>query len=742
MKTFRLAAIALFLAACHPLSQTVQPTSQPGASTQDSRALWGRAASVYQAQAIESDLKPFGTIALLDAANAVVATGTTDGGGAFSLNPFVSWTPTTNAVYVLELSKRFEGSNEGAALRLRTLVSWTGTHWTSVSGTTAAGSGVLINAGTTAIAAIQRLRGLAASNMLGALEPTTGTFVPGGTGIPAADYTTVKGLVSSTLLANLDPVRHITWSSADGTYLAGLGPKNGNLLFDLRSTPPNPGINPSPIRTRYGTGYAVSSQAGLYLGQFGSYGAGGGSFNNPMDLATDREGNVYVTNFQLHRVDKFDPNDNFLASFGTNGTGNGQFEKITSVAVDPLGNIVALDYLNHRIQKLDPNGNFLLGIGQGAIWPPGGPPAVGSGPSNGWLYQPHYLKLDRAGNIWVADTSNYRIMVFAPGGGFLRGIGNGKTWTSATPADPPAFGAGASSFGSAGIAAPTGLAFDAQGNVWVCDRGNHRLQKFDSGGGFLGAYGANGTAAGQFNRPESIVIDPAGNLWVSEASGLRIQKFDPSFNYLGQISTAGQAGSTPGTFDYPRGMTFDVNGNLLVADWYNHRIQRFAPASTTLTYSSAGRFNLAAGTIEGWIRPTWSGTTPGTFRLFQVYMSASGTGDGIGIYKSGSQIRGDFWPHSNSGIGIPGDISSWTPQTDHHIAFTWDTNNVITLYLDGVMMGSKTAAGPIQVLPPLIEVGQAGGGEHANALISGVRIYDYAKSQAEIRRDAAMVEQE
>ncbi|MNX65645.1 Serine/threonine-protein kinase PknD [compost metagenome] len=742
MRTFRLAAIALCLAACQPLSQVVQPASQPGASMPDNRLLWGRAASVYQAQAVEGDLKPFGTIALYDAANAVVATGTTDGAGTFSLNPFVSWTPTTNAVYVLELSKRFEGSNEGVALRLRTLVAWNGSQWRSVCGTTATGSGVLINAGTTAIAAIQRLRGLTAENMLGALEPTTGTFVPGGTGIPAADFATVKGLVASTLAANLDPVRGISWSSADGAYLAQLGPKNGNLVFDLRGTPPQPGINPSPIRTRYGTGYAVSSQAGLYLGQFGSYGAAGGSFNNPMDLATDRDGNVYVANFQLHRVDKFDPNDNFLASFGTGGAGNGQFYKITSVAVDPLGNILALDYMNHRVQKLDPNGNFLLGFGEGAIWPPGVPPATASGTPNGWFYQPHYLKLDRGGNVWVADTSNYRVLKFDANGNFVRGIGNGKTWTAATPADPPAYGAGASSFGSATISGPTGLALDSQGNLWVCDRGNHRVQKFDSGGGFLGSYGANGAGNGQFNGPESVAVDPAGNLWVSEYYGHRIQKFDPAFNYLGQISTPGTVGAIPGVFNYPRGMTFDANGNLLVADWNNHRIQRFAPASAALTYSSIGRFNLAAGTIEGWIRPTWSGTTPGTFRLFQVYMNPSGTGDGIGIYKSGSQIRGDFWPHGNSGVGVPGDISSWTPQTDHHVAFTWNSSNVITLYLDGVMMGSKTAAGPIQLLPPLIEVGHASGFEQANAIFSGVRIYDYAKSQAEIRRDVAMVEQE
>jgi len=279
MRALRLAAIALILAACQPAAPLTQsPVS--AVRLQDARALWGHAAPAYRVQAVESDLKPYGTVSLLDTGNNVVATGTTDGSGNFSLNPFVSWTPTTSAVYVLELSKRFEGMDEGSLLRMRTLVSWTGTQWTSISGTTASvsgGSGVLINSGTTAIAAIQSLRGLALGNMLSSLDPNSGTFTPGSTGISATDFTTVKGMVGSDLAADLDPVRAITWSVPDGTYLNRLENKNGNLLFDLKDVPPLPGTNPTPIRTKYGTGYAVATAAGLYLGQFGSWGTAGGT---------------------------------------------------------------------------------------------------------------------------------------------------------------------------------------------------------------------------------------------------------------------------------------------------------------------------------------------------------------------------------------------------------------------------------------------------------------------------------
>ena len=246
MKALRLAAITLILAACQPATPLAQnPT--PTIRLQDAHALWGHAAPTYRVQAVESDLKPYGTVSLLDTSNNVVATGTTDGSGNFNLNPFVSWT---------------------------------GTQWTSISGTTASvsgGSGVLINSGTTAIAAIQSLRGLALGNMLSSLDPNSGTFTPGSTGISATDFTTVKGMVGSDLAADLDPVRAITWSVPDGTYLNRLENKNGNLLFDLKDVPPLPGTNPTPIRTKYGTGYAVATAAGLYLGQFGSWGTAGGT---------------------------------------------------------------------------------------------------------------------------------------------------------------------------------------------------------------------------------------------------------------------------------------------------------------------------------------------------------------------------------------------------------------------------------------------------------------------------------
>jgi len=741
MRALRLAAIALILAACQPAAPLTQsPVS--AVRLQDARALWGHAAPAYRVQAVESDLKPYGTVSLLDTGNNVVATGTTDGSGNFSLNPFVSWTPTTSAVYVLELSKRFEGMDEGSLLRMRTLVSWTGTQWTSISGTTASvsgGSGVLINSGTTAIAAIQSLRGLALGNMLSSLDPNSGTFTPGSTGISATDFTTVKGMVGSDLAADLDPVRAITWSVPDGTYLNRLETKNGNLLFDLKDVPPQPGINPTPIRTKYGTGYAVAgSSAGLYLGQFGSWGTAGGDFEDPMDIAVDRYGNLYISNLLNSRVDKFDPNSNFQTSFGSNGTGNGQFNQVTGVTLDPLGNLWVSDYQNQRIQKLDPNGTFLMGIGEGSVWTSGSPPAVATGSANGWFSAPHYIRTDRYGNIWVSETGNSRIQEFAPNGSFVRGIGNGTTWTGAAPTPVASNANGYFSNG------PTGFTFDSQGYLWVCDRGNNRIQKFDSNGNFLATYGSSGSGNGQFNVAESISVDGAGNFWVSDYQGQRIQKFDQSFNYLGQIGTVGVSGAAAGTFYNPRGLNFDSNGNLLVVDWGNHRVQRFAPASNPLIYPNLS--NVTKGTVEVWFNPSWN--VPMVSNAILVAMKGLNFNFSLGVSSPNLYMYID--DGTNVGrVGLSQTDSANLIQkgTWTHVAVTWNgPSGQLHFYLNGTEYASYYTPWPSSFNFGSVATCSIGDaisvpGRYAQAIIGSARIYDYPKSLTEIRRDAAMVEQ-
>jgi len=133
---------------------------------------------------------------------------------------------------------------------------------------------------------------------------------------------------------------------------------------------------------------------------------------------------------------------------------------------------------------------------------------------------------------------------------------------------------------------PQALSIDLAGNIYVADFANHRIQVFDSAGGFLWHTGSQGNGDGQFNSPGGIVVDRSGNVYVADSLNHRIQKFDSSGNF---VALWGGPGSDEGRFNRPYGMAIDLQGQLFVADYYNHRIQKFDAFGNFLsTIGSAG----------------------------------------------------------------------------------------------------------------------------------------------------------
>jgi NHL repeat len=99
------------------------------------------------------------------------------------------------------------------------------------------------------------------------------------------------------------------------------------------------------------------------------------------------------------------------------------------------------------------------------------------------------------------------------------------------------------SIGSAGTAPgntqrPLGTAIDGSGNLWVVDRDNNRVEKFDENGNFLMQFGTLGSGNGQFNDPRGIAITSNGTIWVSEAGNKRVQAFNSNGEYLRKITYA------------------------------------------------------------------------------------------------------------------------------------------------------------------------------------------------------------
>src|SRR5262245_35398667 len=126
---------------------------------------------------------------------------------------------------------------------------------------------------------------------------------------------------------------------------------------------------------------------------------------------------------------------------------------------------------------------------------------------------------------------------------------------------------------------PQGIAVDPNGNVYVADYGNNRVQKFGAAGGFLGKWGSFGSGDGEFNAPFSVAVDPNGVVYVLDqyvfgSYGLpRIQKFDGNGVFLGSWFSPGHP---PGEGWAGAGIAVDQNGNVLLAEYssYDNRIVR------------------------------------------------------------------------------------------------------------------------------------------------------------------------
>ena len=149
---------------------------------------------------------------------------------------------------------------------------------------------------------------------------------------------------------------------------------------------------------------------------------------------------------------------------------------------------------------------------------------------------------------------------------------------------------------------PAGLAVDQDGNLYVADSGNNRVQKFDRDGRFLAQVGGPGAGNGQFNEPWGLALDAQGDLYVADTWNHRIQKFNKDLQYVTQWGKPASDldNPTPFVFWGPRDVAVDAQGNVWVADTGTSRVIKFDPNGTNLATlggpgSEAGKLREPVG---------------------------------------------------------------------------------------------------------------------------------------------------
>lgn len=315
----------------------------------------------------------------------------------------------------------------------------------------------------------------------------------------------------------------------------------------------------------------ASAEVG-FLRQFGGEaGKKPGQFALPDGIGADNAGNIFVADSQNNRIQKFTPQGRVIPfpafNKGPWRQGPGQFRLPYDIDADQLGYLFVADTQNHRIQKFTPQGKFVRMWGRN-----GGDGTPGVGP--GEMDQPRGLATDPAGNVWVADHENARVLKFDNDGRLLLTLGaNGGDGS---------YGDGVGEFNS-----PRGICTDADGFVYVADDVNHRIVKLRGDTGvFVAIFGKPGgpvngfgTGPGEFQLPYGCAVDDKrGHLWVADTKNNRAVQMTTDGVFIknwGANNGDGTAGSGPTEFDEPYNAGNDCAGNVYISDEHSKRIKVF-----------------------------------------------------------------------------------------------------------------------------------------------------------------------
>ncbi|HEY4211116.1 MAG TPA: peptidyl-alpha-hydroxyglycine alpha-amidating lyase family protein [Steroidobacteraceae bacterium] len=164
----------------------------------------------------------------------------------------------------------------------------------------------------------------------------------------------------------------------------------------------------------------------------------------------------------------------------------------------------------------------------------------------------HAVRVDSQDNVWVVDEGSNMVIEFAPDGRELMTLGR-KPEAVGVPARRAAKGPGLGIAGDT-FDGPTDVGWDSRGNIFVADgSGNARIVKLDPHGSFIKAWGGRGSAPGQFNDIHTLALDAQGNVYVGDRGNSRIQVFDNDGRFKTQIQGIGVPTAiciTPGPHPY------------------------------------------------------------------------------------------------------------------------------------------------------------------------------------------------
>jgi sugar lactone lactonase YvrE len=312
------------------------------------------------------------------------------------------------------------------------------------------------------------------------------------------------------------------------------------------------------------------------------------------------------------------------AAFGFSGDGgpatSAKLYNNQGMAVDGAGNLYLADSFNYRVRKVDTSGTITTFAGNGTL----GFSGDGGPATSAKLYNPSDVAFDGAGNLYIADAFNNRV----------RKVDTSGTITTVAGTGSKGFSGDGGPATSAKLNYPVALAFDAAGNLYIDDTRNNRIRKVDTAGTITTFAGSGGTGPrnggfsgdggpatlAQLSSPLGVAVDQGDNVYIADYANSRVRKVDPS----GTITTFAGSGGT-----LPRDAAFSGDGG---------------PATSARL---AGPDDVAVGGGGIYIADTNNG------RVRKV----NGTGTITTVAGGGSDYPGDGGPATSAGLRYAGQLT-------------------------------------------------------------------------------------
>jgi hypothetical protein len=371
---------------------------------------------------------------------------------------------------------------------------------------------------------------------------------------------------------------------------------DGNVTFGMNGigTGPLVALMPGIISTVAGNGVAG------YTGNGGA--ATGAEMNSPQRIAVDNAGNIYIADQLNNVIRKVTASTGYISTVAGTGTasysGDGgaataaTLNNPVAIALDTAGNLYITDQLNNRIREVSAATGIITTVaGNGSQ----GYSGDGGAATSAELYTPYYTVVDPAGNLDIVDGYNCRIRRVTISDGVISTIAG--TGTCGYSGD-----GGAATSAELNLAG--GIAVDNEGNLYIADTDNYRIRKVAYSTGLISTVAGDGTsgysgdgaaaASAEIGKVEGIAVDTVGNLYIPDGANHRVRRVDAVSGIITTIAGTGTSGytgdggaATKANLKQPYDIAIDGLGALYVADLSGEVVRKVTGSASALTFPTS-----------------------------------------------------------------------------------------------------------------------------------------------------------